>query len=103
MWASDPAKASALAFKLMHAYWAKGRDIEKPDVLAEVAADAGVGANEVAAAAGDADAAEACADETAAAAEKGVFDGPHMLVDGEPFWGHDRIHYIDMWLEKQAG
>jgi 2-hydroxychromene-2-carboxylate isomerase len=88
----------------MNAYWAEGRDIVEPDVLADVAAAAGVGADVVAAAATDEAAARACADETRMAAEElGIFGAPHMLVDGEPFWGHDRIRYIDMWLEQQAG
>jgi 2-hydroxychromene-2-carboxylate isomerase len=99
---SDEAKANKLAFKLMHDYWAKGRDIEKSNVLAEVASEVGVSVDTVATAAADANAAKACADETATAAEMGVFGAPHMLVDGEPFWGHDRIRYIDMWLEKRA-
>lgn len=99
--AEDEAKVGALALTLMNAYWAEGKDIVDPDVLAEVAGAAGVSEDEVAATADDADAKAACAEETASAAEQGVFGAPHMVVDGEPFWGHDRIQYLDMWLEKQ--
>ena len=102
--ANDPDKVGPLCLALMNAYWAEGRDIAEPDILAEVAAEAGIGADAVAAAATDAAAAKACADETQmAAADLGIFGAPHMLVDGEPFWGHDRIRYLDMWLAKQAG
>ncbi len=100
--AGDEAKASELGVTLLNAYWSEGKDLTEEDVLAEVAARAGISANEVAAAATDEAAAKASADETAAAAEMGIFGAPHMLVDGEPFWGHDRIRYIDKWLEKQA-
>ena len=100
--ANDPDKAGALCVALMNAYWADGKDVVEPDVLAEVAASAGVDAEAVAAAATDDAAAKACADETRTAAEAGVFGAPHMVVDGEPFWGHDRIRYIDMWLAQQA-
>ena len=75
------------------------KDLAEPDVLAEVAASAGVDGDAVAAAATDAAAAKACADETAAAAEMGVFGAPHMLVDGEPFWGHDRMEHVERWIE----
>jgi 2-hydroxychromene-2-carboxylate isomerase len=100
--AQDEAKANDLAVTLMNAYWSEGKDLTEPDVLTEVAARAGVSADDVAAAATDEAAAKACADETAVAAEMGIFGAPHMLVDGEPFWGHDRIRYIDKWLEKQT-
>ena len=29
---------------------------------------------------------------------KGVFGSPFFLVDGEPFWGHDRLDQLDRWL-----
>jgi len=29
----------------------------------------------------------------------GVFGSPHMIVAGEPFWGHDRVEHLDWWLE----
>ena len=100
--ATDQALAGALTVRLMTAYWAVGRDIAEPEILAELAAAAGIGADEVAASTVDADARAACAAETASAAAQGIFGAPHMIVDGEPFWGHDRIRYLDMWLHKQA-
>lgn len=35
---------------------------------------------------------------TAAAVERGVFGSPFIFVDGEPFWGADRLNQIDRWL-----
>ncbi len=29
---------------------------------------------------------------------KNVFGSPFFLVDGEPFWGHDRLDMLDRWL-----
>ncbi|MCY4394085.1 MAG: DsbA family protein [Rhodospirillaceae bacterium] len=100
--AQDPAKANALAAALMLGYWADGQDLVERDVLAAVAAKAGVAAPDVDAAADDAVAAEACAAASREAAEAGIFGTPHMVADGEPFWGHDRIRYLDMWLEAKA-
>jgi len=31
---------------------------------------------------------------------KGVFGSPFFLVDGEPFWGFDRMPMLEHWLEK---
>ena len=31
---------------------------------------------------------------------KGVFGSPFFLVDGEPFWGYDRMAMLDAWLES---
>jgi len=28
-----------------------------------------------------------------------VFGSPYYVVDGEPFWGHDRLADLGRWLE----
>jgi 2-hydroxychromene-2-carboxylate isomerase len=37
---------------------------------------------------------------TEAGIEKGVFGSPFFLVEGEPFWGWDRIPMLEKWLES---
>jgi 2-hydroxychromene-2-carboxylate isomerase len=34
------------------------------------------------------------------AIERGVFGSPWMFVDGEPFWGWDRLRMLDDWLSR---
>jgi 2-hydroxychromene-2-carboxylate isomerase len=34
------------------------------------------------------------------AMKAGVFGSPHFLVDGEPFWGVDRIPMLEEWLRS---
>jgi 2-hydroxychromene-2-carboxylate isomerase len=29
---------------------------------------------------------------------RGVFGSPWIFVDGEPFWGHDRLPLVERWL-----
>jgi len=29
----------------------------------------------------------------------GAFGSPFIVVDGEPFWGMDRLDQVDRWLE----
>ena len=36
--------------------------------------------------------------ETEAALAHGVFGSPFIIVDGEPFWGHDRLEQAERWL-----
>jgi 2-hydroxychromene-2-carboxylate isomerase len=33
------------------------------------------------------------------AIQKGVFGSPFVIVDGEPFWGSDRLEHVDRWLQ----
>ena len=37
---------------------------------------------------------------TAAAIARGVFGSPFVFVDGEPFWGADRLPQVDAWLAR---
>jgi 2-hydroxychromene-2-carboxylate isomerase len=30
--------------------------------------------------------------------DKGVFGSPFVIVDGEKFWGNDRLTQVDQWL-----
>ena len=30
---------------------------------------------------------------------KGVFGSPYIIVDGEPFWGNDRLDQVEAWIE----
>ena len=86
----------------MRGYWAEGAELTEPRVLKKAASSVGVSAADVEAAADDEAAAEACAAASREAAEAGVFGTPYMVADGEPFWGHDRIRYLDMWLNSKS-
>jgi 2-hydroxychromene-2-carboxylate isomerase len=35
-----------------------------------------------------------------AAVAHGVFGSPYVIVDGEPFWGMDRLDQVERWLAK---
>jgi 2-hydroxychromene-2-carboxylate isomerase len=34
------------------------------------------------------------------AVSRGVFGSPWVFVDGEPFWGWDRLTMVDEWLSR---
>jgi 2-hydroxychromene-2-carboxylate isomerase len=98
--AQDPAKAVAFAKAAFRQYWGEGRDIAQPAQLASIVASLGVPESEIAAAATDAEARQQVLDATAEAAQKQAFGTPTFIVDGEMFWGSDRVDHLDRWLAQ---
>ena len=94
----DAAAAKKLALALYHAYFAEDRDISNPEVTGNVAAKLGVDKPELTQALNDAAVKERLRIEVEAAIERGVFGSPYIVVDGEPFWGSDRLEQVDRWL-----
>jgi 2-hydroxychromene-2-carboxylate isomerase len=100
-WVSDrdPVLAKRLAQALYHAYFAEDRDISSPEVTAHIAAKTGVDRPALTQALKDPAVKERLRTEVDAAIERGVFGSPYIVVDGEPFWGADRLDQVDKWLE----
>jgi 2-hydroxychromene-2-carboxylate isomerase len=100
-WVSDrdPALAKRLAQALYHAYFAEDRDISSPEVSANIAAKVGVDRAALAQALEDPLVKERLRTEVDAAIARGVFGSPYIIVDGEPFWGSDRLDQVERWLE----
>jgi 2-hydroxychromene-2-carboxylate isomerase len=94
----DPALAKKLAQALYHAYFAEDRDISSPEVTGNVAAKLGVDKGELTQALNDTAVKERLRTEVDAAIERGVFGSPYIVIDGEPFWGADRLDQVDRWL-----
>ncbi len=96
--AKEPGRAKDLAKALYHAYFLDDVDISSADNTVAVCATFGLKADE--ARAGIAD--QAVKDRTRAEVDKaiarGAFGSPYIIVDGEPFWGSDRLDQIDKWL-----
>jgi 2-hydroxychromene-2-carboxylate isomerase len=98
--ADDPALAKDLAQAVLHAHWGEGQDIGAPEQVAEIAAPLGIGRDALLAAVADPAIKERLKRSTAAAIESGVFGSPFVFVDGEPFWGADRLPQVDAWLAR---
>lgn len=95
---SDPASAKQLALALYDAAFGEGRDIGQADTVLDIAAALGHDRNVLAAAIADPAVKERLKQETDAAIRKGVFGSPFVIVDGEPFWGHDRLAMVEWRL-----
>lgn len=101
-WATDrdPVRARELAKALYKAFFAEGRDISTPETVVEIARGVGFDADELTAALGDPALKERARKEVDAAMARGVFGSPFFIVDGEPFWGCDRIPMLEAWLQR---
>lgn len=88
----------ALAHALLAACWAEERNVSDPETVGEVAEAAGHdGARLVEVAASD-EVQQTFQSRTREAIDRGVFGSPWYLVDGEPFWGQDRLGFVERRL-----
>jgi 2-hydroxychromene-2-carboxylate isomerase len=96
--AKDPARAKDLAKALYRAYFLDNVDISSAENVVAVAAKSGLNADEVRAGIGDQVTKDRTKSEVDKAIALGAFGSPYIVVDGEPFWGSDRLEQIDKWL-----
>ena len=82
-----------------HAAFGEGRSIAQPEAVVAVAEGLGLDGGRLGQALKDPDLKERLKSEVQGAIDKGVFGSPFFLVDGEPFWGHDRLDDLERWLE----
>ena len=92
-------EAKALARALYRAYFADGRNISDAEVVADVAAESGADRDALLAGIQDSAVKDRLKEVTNDAVARGIFGSPFFVVDGEPFWGHDRMDEVEQWLE----
>jgi 2-hydroxychromene-2-carboxylate isomerase len=86
-----------LAGRTMAAVWAQQRDIAAPDTLAALLGEAGLPSSRLGEAGAEA-AQQAYQQCTQAAIDAGVFGAPTYVLDGELFWGQDRLEFVERRL-----
>jgi 2-hydroxychromene-2-carboxylate isomerase len=95
---NDGAEAAlSLSGALMTAVWAQDRDIADPKTLALVLAECNLPAQRLETSQA-ASVAEQYVANTQRALEAGVFGAPSYVVDGEIFWGQDRLDFLERRL-----
>jgi 2-hydroxychromene-2-carboxylate isomerase len=85
---------------VMSAYFVRNAAIDEVAVLLPLAEQAGLDPDLARAAPEDPDMTASIDAATEAALEAGVWGAPVMLVQGEAFWGEDRVDQLDMWLDR---
>ena len=95
----DCAKAREFAHAVFRAYWVDGRDISELAVMLEIADHLGVDRDAFTTAIATPEFKDRVRQETDDVIAKGMFGAPYFMVDGEPFWGVDRLPQIEKWLQ----
>lgn len=98
--ARDAALAAATLHALYRALFTHDVDISKAEQAVAVAVGCGVDGAAARAAIDDALIKDVLRRENEQALAVGVFGSPFVVVDGEPFWGVDRLDQIDRWLDS---
>lgn len=94
----DPALARRLARALYRRFFADGVDISAAPAVVDVAKSCGIDGAALARALEDPALKERAKKEVDAAIAANVFGSPFFIVDGEPFWGVDRMPMIEEWI-----
>ena len=94
----DCALARRFALAVYRAFFVDDLDISAPETVFEIAGQIGVDRDKLAAAVQSPEIKARLKDECAAALQAGVFGSPHVIIDGEPFFGADRLPQIERWL-----
>jgi 2-hydroxychromene-2-carboxylate isomerase len=96
----DPALAKRFALAAYDTYFGQGRDISDAETVADFAEPLGIDRDALLAAVQDPAVKQRLKDETQSAIEAGVFGSPFFIIDGEPFWGADRLWMVKRWLKS---
>ncbi|MZR31153.1 2-hydroxychromene-2-carboxylate isomerase [Sneathiella litorea] len=103
LWISreDPEKAVTFAKKVFAAYFVSGKDISDIEIVADIAGEVGVDRDAFKTAVQDAEIKAAFkASVEDIVFNRKVFGAPFFIVEGERFWGADRVGQLDEWLTR---
>jgi 2-hydroxychromene-2-carboxylate isomerase len=95
----DPPAAARLAKHIITGYFQDGLDTDDPDAIAQAASRLpGLDRESVLAGINDPEVKAIARQHGEAVVARGVFGSPWIFVDGEPFWGSDRLAMVEQWL-----
>jgi 2-hydroxychromene-2-carboxylate isomerase len=92
--------AKRFARKAYDRIFGEGRGVADAAAVADVAALLGIDSAALTAGINDPAIKDRLRAETDAAIKRGVFGSPFIYIDGEPFWGHDRLGQVEEWLAR---
>ena len=96
--AVSPDDLFALSHALLRALWAEERDIADAYTRITVAKECGLDGEALQARERSPDVQAVYAGNTAEAEQAGVFGAPTFMLEGERFWGQDRLMFLDRAL-----
>ena len=92
--------ALGLSLAIGRAVWAEERRVDDPDTLEEIVTECGLDPAALFAAADSEPVTAAYEADTRKAMEIQIFGAPTYALDGELFWGQDRLDFLDRALAK---
>jgi len=95
----DVGLAKQFALAAYRALFVDNIDISPPETVVEIATNLGVDRSSLETALQTPEIKARLKNEVDAALQAGVFGSPHVLIDGEPFFGADRLPQIEQWLK----
>jgi|TARA_R110002049_G_scaffold204086_3_gene374669 2-hydroxychromene-2-carboxylate isomerase len=99
--ALEPEQRAGFIEALLPAIWEQGLDVTDADLLGNILADGGFDAQELLARTQDPAIKQALIDNTEQAVERGAFGIPTMFVEGEIYFGKERLGQIEEQLASQ--
>lgn len=93
-----PELATPFIHAVYRAFFVDDRDISDAAVVGEIAQGVGIDPAELAAGVQQPEIKERLKTQVDQAIAAGIFGAPTIIVDGEVFWGNDRIPQIERWL-----
>jgi 2-hydroxychromene-2-carboxylate isomerase len=89
-----------LAHAVLRAHWRDDADLADPATLSEIAAAAGVDPQPLLTAAASQEVAERYDGNTEEAIGRAVFGSPTYFVDGDMFYGQDKLEFVERALQR---
>lgn len=96
----DPALARQFGLAIYRAYFVDDQNISDLAVVLDVATGLRLDRDELSAVLGSAEIKTRLIAESELALARGVFGSPFIFVDGEAFWGADRLSQVEKWLAE---
>ncbi len=93
-----PDKALDFAGRIMRGVWAEQANIAEPETLRRIAAASGLDGEALLSSAGTDAVMERYAGYTREAIDRQVFGAPFYIYRDEPFWGQDRLEFLERAL-----
>lgn len=97
---ASPQDAVRLAKAMFARAYDDGPDLGDPAAVRAIGEDLGLDGEDLAAGMSDPEIKAIAKARSEEAIARGVFGSPWMFVDGEPFWGWDRLPMIERWLDE---
>lgn len=94
----QPDRVNDFVHAVFRAFFQDDRDISDPAVVERIAAELGLDAPRLIDGAQQPEVKEQLRHRVEEAIAFGVFGAPTIVVDGEVFWGNDRLPQIERWL-----